>query len=102
MSQLDDVTAYRIRKLALELRDLEPELLDELLEHPKYGSMLGEALGTPTPRWTCPLCSAFEHSATPPTGWVIVTPFTRVAACNRCAPHFYARLRRQLFEGLEK
>lgn len=39
-------------------------------------------------RWTCPLCWRHEDAYTPPLGWLVVEPFARVAACDRCRDRF--------------
>lgn len=34
--------------------------------------------------FTCPICWRSMESARPPVGWLVVEPFTRVAACSTC------------------
>lgn len=38
--------------------------------------------------WTCPVCWRSYRGTEAPAGWLVVEPFTRVAACAGCRPHF--------------
>jgi len=42
-------------------------------------------------RWQCPVCFVAVVRRTPPTRWLIVEPFTRVAACAVCRPEIQTR-----------
>lgn len=42
----------------------------------------------PVRRWTCPVCWISVEARTAPPRWLVVEPFTRVAACAVCRLHF--------------
>lgn len=42
-------------------------------------------------RYQCPLCMVAVDQREHPKGWLIVEPFTRVAACAVCRPEIQAR-----------
>lgn len=86
---LDDLTAARIRHALRELDDLDPAMVEEFLAHPKYGPILTAALDRRR-RWSCPLCGEVLYSEHAPRGWLVVEPFTRVAACSLCRGHITA------------
>lgn len=41
--------------------------------------------------WTCPICWTSQTSRVAPDGWLVVEPFTRVAACATCRRELEAR-----------
>lgn len=83
---LDDLSAARIRHALRELDDLDPAMVEEFLAHPKHGPLLMAALDDRR-RWSCPICGVIVYAKHAPAGWLVVEPFTRVAACSWCAPH---------------
>lgn len=83
--KLNDLERRRIVNSVLELNELDPAIVEELLASPKHGPLLRQALADRV-RWSCPLCQTSLFGPERPKGWLIVTPFTRVAACDKCRP----------------
>lgn len=77
----------RVRRLAKKLAAQSPELFYVALDHPRFGLEL-RAILAPARIWTCPLCGRVELAEHAPANWLVVEPFTRVAACHRCAEVF--------------
>lgn len=69
-------------KLLAELEALSPAEVSQLAQSH------ARAVTQPLRRWTCPVCWVSVDSRTPPPRWLIVEPFTRVAACVVCRLHF--------------
>ena len=87
---MDELTRARLRHALLELENLAPEMVAAFLANAEYGPLLREALGERL-RWACPLCGTVVYAVDAPTGWRVVEPFTRVAACSTCLPLFSHR-----------
>lgn len=85
---MDELTAARVRAALRELEDLDPAMVEEFLDHPTWGPLLREALAGRRRRWCCPLCGTYVVAPEAPTGWRILSPFDRVASCDRCTPVF--------------
>lgn len=83
--RMDDLSARKIRKLFTELEFLEPEGADAFREHP----LIVEAFALGGRVWQCPMCG-IKSLGPRPDGWLIVEPFTRVAACTTCRPQIAA------------
>lgn len=80
---VDDLQGAKLRKVFRELMELEPDAAHVLADHPLIVAafdQLGRRL------FQCPQC--FVSVELPhhkrPQGWLIVEPFTRVAACGTC------------------
>ena len=82
---MDELTRARLRHALLELENLAPEMAAAFLADSEHGPLLREAIGQRR-RWACPLCGVVVYAEHAPAGWVVVEPFTRVAACGPCRP----------------
>ena len=82
---MDELTRARLRHALLELENLAPEMAAAFLTNAEHGPLLREALGERR-RWACPLCATVVYGVEAPTGWHVVEPFARVAACATCKP----------------
>lgn len=91
---IDELTAARIRHALRELEELDPMMVAEFLDHPKWGPLLRAALDLRR-RWACPMCGQVVYSAGQPAEWVVLTPFTRVESCDWCALGWRGRPARQ-------
>lgn len=80
---VDELRAAQLRRLYAELDALDPQEAARLAE--EHREALAREAGLI--QWQCPLCFTTRVQRTAPVGWLIVEPFTRVAACAVCRPH---------------
>ena len=88
------ITGDQVRT-ALRVLDLVPEQVvsvvitcDEVTVKTRAADVTRAIVPDDVLIWTCPLCWISAVGATAPAGWLIVEPFTRVAACAVCRPMF--------------
>lgn len=76
----DEIRAARLRRLFAELDALDPVEAARLAEEHRAALEAEAHLRY----WQCPHCFVTRIQQHAPEGWLIVEPFTRVAACSVC------------------
>lgn len=81
-TDLAELRAAKLRRLYAELDALDPSEAARLAA--EHRAALEAEAGLR--RWQCPQCFVACVQRDAPHGWIIVEPFTRVAACAVCRP----------------